>query len=307
MSTVNKLYIKDPNGLYGVTTTKGDLLVNNGTSNTRLAIGADGYILTADSAQPTGIKWAANTGSGSVSLVTTQLVLSNLPVTTNMVTPIILHDVTSTPTTGTYLFQYNFSVSTSDYDNYMIFGIYKNGTLISDTEREWAPCPTTVTVIAGQALIFCSGVDIITFRVYMATVNSFGKIHNGNIEYSRVDSVDIDQMASVDRFTTNMTTPVTLFPFEFTPSTSGPKLILVEFSYYITRNYNTLYAGIYKNNVLLSNTERFVISSALERQSATFQYFDSFTNTDVITVKVYVNNSNTDVVIHGRNMCILAL
>jgi hypothetical protein len=42
---------------------KGDLLV--GTANdtiTRLGVGTNGHVLTADSAEATGVKWAANTG-----------------------------------------------------------------------------------------------------------------------------------------------------------------------------------------------------------------------------------------------------
>lgn len=46
------------------TTTKGDLLVHNGATNTRLAVGAGGYVLTADSGQPTGMRWAAPSGGG---------------------------------------------------------------------------------------------------------------------------------------------------------------------------------------------------------------------------------------------------
>ncbi|WP_415062201.1 hypothetical protein [Bdellovibrio sp.] len=44
-------------------TSLGDLLVSNGTSNQRLPVGTDGYVLTADSAQPNGLKWAAASGS----------------------------------------------------------------------------------------------------------------------------------------------------------------------------------------------------------------------------------------------------
>lgn len=42
------------------TTTKGDLIVNNGANNVRQAVGADTFVLTADSAQATGVKWAAS-------------------------------------------------------------------------------------------------------------------------------------------------------------------------------------------------------------------------------------------------------
>jgi len=47
------------------TTTKGDLIVSDGTDNIRLPVGTDNYVLTADSAQASGIKWALASGSGA--------------------------------------------------------------------------------------------------------------------------------------------------------------------------------------------------------------------------------------------------
>lgn len=47
------------------TTTKGDLIVSNGTDNVRLGVGTDTYVLTADSTASSGIKWAAASGGGS--------------------------------------------------------------------------------------------------------------------------------------------------------------------------------------------------------------------------------------------------
>lgn len=40
------------------TTTKGDIIVSNGSDNIRLAVGSDSQVLTADSAQASGVKWA---------------------------------------------------------------------------------------------------------------------------------------------------------------------------------------------------------------------------------------------------------
>ena len=40
-------------------TTKGDIIVRDGTDNIRLAVGTNDQVLTADSAQASGLKWAA--------------------------------------------------------------------------------------------------------------------------------------------------------------------------------------------------------------------------------------------------------
>ena len=63
-------------------TTKGDVSVHNGTNNIRLGIGTNGQVLTSDSAQGSGVKWAdppsapvssVNTLTGAVTLTTTNI------------------------------------------------------------------------------------------------------------------------------------------------------------------------------------------------------------------------------------------
>lgn len=55
-------------------TTKGDLTVHNGTDNVRRAVGSNGQVLTADSAEATGVKWATP-GAGTTFDPTTSLVI----------------------------------------------------------------------------------------------------------------------------------------------------------------------------------------------------------------------------------------
>jgi hypothetical protein len=46
-------------------TTKGDIVVHDGTNNIRVPIGTTNYVLTADSAQASGLKWAPQTGGNA--------------------------------------------------------------------------------------------------------------------------------------------------------------------------------------------------------------------------------------------------
>ena len=46
------------------TTTKGDIIASNGSDNLRLAVGSNTHVLTADSSEATGVKWAS-AGAGS--------------------------------------------------------------------------------------------------------------------------------------------------------------------------------------------------------------------------------------------------
>jgi hypothetical protein len=63
-STHHLIWATPTSGFADPTTTKGDLIVH-GSSTTRLGVGSDTFVLTADSSQSLGVKWAAGGGGGS--------------------------------------------------------------------------------------------------------------------------------------------------------------------------------------------------------------------------------------------------
>lgn len=59
-------------------TTKGDLITNDGTNSVRLPVGTNGQVLTADSAEASGMKWAAASG-GSTDPLTVMDIIEDFP------------------------------------------------------------------------------------------------------------------------------------------------------------------------------------------------------------------------------------
>jgi hypothetical protein len=69
--------------------TKGDLLVSDGTEFKKLPIGTDGHVLTADDAEPDGLKWAVG-GGGGAEIQTEIFTLSNAQIKALHTTPVTI-------------------------------------------------------------------------------------------------------------------------------------------------------------------------------------------------------------------------
>jgi hypothetical protein len=83
------------------TTTKGDLIVHDGTDNIRVAVGAtNGHVLTVDSAEASGIKWAAASGGGAVVAVRSAIKTDTQSLSSTTFTDITGLSITYTPTSA---------------------------------------------------------------------------------------------------------------------------------------------------------------------------------------------------------------
>ena len=60
----------EANNMASTLTTKGDLLVTTGSAFNRLAVGTNGYVLTADSTATNGVAWAATAAAGGLNTTT---------------------------------------------------------------------------------------------------------------------------------------------------------------------------------------------------------------------------------------------
>ena len=58
------------NNMAATMTTKGDLLVTTGSAFNRLAVGTNGYVLTADSTATNGVAWAVTAAAGGLNTST---------------------------------------------------------------------------------------------------------------------------------------------------------------------------------------------------------------------------------------------
>lgn len=91
----NATWVTPASGFADPTTTKGDLIIH-GTTTTRQPIGSDGQVLTADSTQTTGAKWATPTGLNA--LTPTAVQTSNFTAAVGNLYPV---DTTSSAITVT--------------------------------------------------------------------------------------------------------------------------------------------------------------------------------------------------------------
>jgi hypothetical protein len=304
MSLINSLTLS--NSFYGITTTKGDLLVNDGIKNNRLPVGSNAYVLTADSTEPTGIKWALPTATEGNVIEYFQYILTTLPISTNSTTPISIAEFQSTPPLGNYVILINITYSLSSLNRSCTFGLYKNGTLIPDSS-------TTIdgtgsekkTIYYFQFVETFSGSDIFTVRFNTNNINATAIIYEGILQLIKFTNASQYVTTNSD-FSTNSISPIAIPDLTNTPI-SGVFLVLFNSVFSVAKNNQSITVGLYSDGSLISGSSRTLIPIINSRTMCQMNVVTSFSGSNILTVRVNSSSISSDVVIYDRNLTIIPL
>ena len=133
-------------------TTKGDLIVSNGTDNVRQAVGTDTYVLTADSTTASGIKWAASSGSGAT-------ITNDTTTATNLYPTFAAATSGSLTTIYTSNANYLYKPSTGELTSPEV--VASNGIFVnSQTVSANYTIPAGSTAISGGPITVASGIAV---------------------------------------------------------------------------------------------------------------------------------------------------
>lgn len=184
-------YVKDnfAAGVPDIFTTKGDLAVASAADAAgRLAVGVDGQVLTADSGETLGLKWAATgfAGTGAIAAAEADLAIATATVTIVRFDDVIYDpgsDVTegaawkyTAPSTGYYLVTAAVLFESSaawGVNEYAYLAVYVDGALVKYLDRNYMEAAGTYNVfLCGSAIIPVNATQYIDVRVYQNSGSS---------------------------------------------------------------------------------------------------------------------------------------
>lgn len=169
------------------TYTKGDLLATPGsTTINKLAVGADGFVLTADSSSTNGIKWAVVSGTGTVttfSVVTANGVSASVAnatttpaatFTLGAITPTSVNGLTVSTTTGTLTMTNGKTLAVT------------NTLTFSGTDSTVMTFPSTTQTIAGLSSTQTLSNKRMTWRYVTVTQSATPVVNTDNTDTASI-------------------------------------------------------------------------------------------------------------------------
>lgn len=140
------------------TTAKGDLRVDDGTELSTLLTGPNGYILTADSTQPVGLKWAP---AGGPSLTACTEVTAVGAASTTSAAYVTVSGMSITPAAGTYFVVFSTTANGSN-SSANIYCAINAGSVVVESERYYKSSSSNTWTMFTQAKVTVNGSTAIT-------------------------------------------------------------------------------------------------------------------------------------------------
>jgi hypothetical protein len=202
-----------------ITTTKGDLISATAASTpTRLGVGANNTVLTADSAEATGLKWATPSSGGmtviaSGSLSSAPVTISSIP-QTYVDLQLVISNATWNTASAQFSFRYNGSSTANRYKTYLN-GAYGTSASAQST-YEWSEVSDLNRVYLNSELLRTNGLNnqTITFKNYTVAkypvIEWAGSFENNNSYVSFASGIfTTDSAAAITSISMLMTSSLT--------------------------------------------------------------------------------------------------
>ncbi len=295
------------NNFYGITTTKGDIIVNDGTKNTRLPVGTNGYALVANSSQPTGLEWAfINGGGGSSSIAYFNYTLASSPFSTNNTSYVPINDLANTPELGNYVMLLSATYSISKATETAEFGFFRDGVLMSGSNRVvGAAVPNKRTAFYMQFDTTFSGTEVMSTRFRSSSTLSTVTLYDASLLLVKFTTATQYNVVGVE-FATNATTPVEIPDMTNTPALNV-YLVLFSGTFSITKNNKSITFGLYKNASLINASAREYGALPNTKTLVQLMTVVSFSGSDSCKVKINVSDSTVDGIVYDRSLILIPL
>jgi hypothetical protein len=235
--------------------------------------------------------------------MSSQYILADL-YQTNSTSPVPIADFTNYPMSGTYVILTNLAISTAKKLQSFNFGIYNNGSLISNSDRS-VQFPGSNIKSEFSTIFYTTIISPaeITLRVNTTSINSPITIHQGNVILIRLTT--LYQTILTTPYSTNNTIGVPIDEFTQMPQ-SGSYIVSLNIEYELSRLRSfTIYARI--NAATIPGSLRTIAPSPNLTEVFNISFLSAFTGAETLTIYVLTQNSLTTLTISSGTLLLIPM